>query len=56
MLDYRLDAETEALRKTVQEFAHEVIAPTLSIRASAGPAAGVPSGEPTKRIQRRKNP
>jgi LacI family transcriptional regulator len=36
--------------------AHEVIAPTLSIRASAGPAAGVPSGEPTKRIQRRKNP
>src|SRR3954453_13793519 len=29
MLDYRLDAETEALRKTVQEFAHEVIAPQI---------------------------
>src|SRR4051794_39158371 len=29
MLDYRLDAETEALRKTVREFAHEVIAPQI---------------------------
>src|SRR5919107_694106 len=29
MLDYRLDDETEALRKTVQEFAHEVIAPQI---------------------------
>src|SRR5215203_2260459 len=29
MLDYRLDAETEALRKTVQEFAHDVIAPQI---------------------------
>src|SRR3954452_11265223 len=29
MLDYRLDEETEALRKTVQEFAHEVIAPQI---------------------------
>ncbi len=29
MLDYRLDAETEALRKTVEEFAHEVVAPQI---------------------------
>ena len=29
MLDYRLDAETEALRKTVREFAQEVIAPQI---------------------------
>ena len=29
MLDYRLDVETEALRKTVQEFAHEVVAPQI---------------------------
>src|ERR671928_1062136 len=29
MLDYRLDAETEALRKTVREFAHDVIAPQI---------------------------
>src|SRR3954463_3099472 len=29
MLDYRLDVETEALRKTVQQFAHEVIAPQI---------------------------
>jgi short/branched chain acyl-CoA dehydrogenase len=29
MLDYRLDDETEALRKTVREFAHEVIAPQI---------------------------
>src|ERR687885_664502 len=29
MLDYRLDEETEALRKVVREFAHEVIAPQI---------------------------
>src|SRR5437763_16082662 len=29
MLDYRLDAETEALRKTVGEFAHDVVAPQI---------------------------
>src|SRR5438309_4187548 len=29
MLDYRLDAETEALRKTVREFAIEVVAPQI---------------------------
>ena len=29
MLDYRLDAETEALRKTVREFAMEVVAPQI---------------------------
>src|SRR4051812_50079509 len=29
MLDYRLDAETEALRKTVREFAVEVVAPQI---------------------------
>ena len=29
MLDYRLDDETEALRKTVREFAQEVIAPQI---------------------------
>ena len=29
MLDYRLDDETETLRKTVREFAHEVIAPQI---------------------------
>nr|MDP9461140.1 acyl-CoA dehydrogenase family protein [Actinomycetota bacterium] len=29
MLDYRLDAETEALRKTVRQFAQEVIAPQI---------------------------
>src|SRR5918992_6266404 len=29
MLDYRLDAETEALRKTVRAFAQEVIAPQI---------------------------
>ncbi|SDY86955.1 Acyl-CoA dehydrogenase [Modestobacter sp. DSM 44400] len=29
MLDYRLDAETEALRKTVREFSQEVIAPQI---------------------------
>ena len=29
MLDYRLDAETEALRKTVREFAQEVVAPQI---------------------------
>src|SRR5690242_4436180 len=29
MLDYRLDAETEALRKTVREFALEVVAPQI---------------------------
>jgi alkylation response protein AidB-like acyl-CoA dehydrogenase len=29
MLDYRLDAETEALRTTVREFAQEVIAPQI---------------------------
>ena len=29
MLDYRLDDETEALRKTVREFAMEVIAPQI---------------------------
>ena len=29
MLDYRLDDETEALRKTVREFAREVIAPQI---------------------------
>src|ERR671928_1407038 len=30
MLDYRLDAETEALRKTVREFAVEVVAPQIA--------------------------
>src|SRR3954447_10521218 len=29
MLDYRLDDETERLRRTVREFAHEVIAPQI---------------------------
>src|SRR6476469_1522230 len=29
MLDYRLDDETETRRKTVREFAHEVIAPQI---------------------------
>src|SRR5215213_3524615 len=29
MLDYRLDSETEALRKTVREFAVEVVAPQI---------------------------
>src|SRR3982750_1440225 len=29
MLDYRLDAETEALRKTVREFSLEVVAPQI---------------------------
>jgi alkylation response protein AidB-like acyl-CoA dehydrogenase len=29
VLDYRLDAETEALRKTVREFAMEVVAPQI---------------------------
>src|SRR3712207_6932097 len=29
MLDYRLDAETEALRKVVREFAQDVIAPQI---------------------------
>src|SRR3954468_14373429 len=29
MLDYRLDDENEALRKTVSEFAHEVVAPQI---------------------------
>ena len=29
VLDYRLDAETEALRKTVREFALEVVAPQI---------------------------
>ena len=29
MLDYRLDAETEALRKTVRQFANEVVAPQI---------------------------
>ena len=29
MLDYRLSEEQEALRKTVQEFAHEVVAPKI---------------------------
>src|SRR5918997_4672514 len=29
MLDYRLDDETETLRKTVREFAQEVIAPQI---------------------------
>ena len=29
MLDYRLDDETEALRKTVREFALEVVAPQI---------------------------
>ena len=29
MLDYRLDPELEALRKTVEEFARDVVAPTL---------------------------
>lgn len=29
MLDYRLDDEQQALRKTVEEFAHEVIAPRI---------------------------
>src|SRR3954465_13002806 len=29
MLDYRLEPETEALRKTVREFAQEVIAPQI---------------------------
>src|SRR3712207_5654219 len=29
MLDYRLDDETEALRKTVREFAQKVIAPQI---------------------------
>src|SRR3712207_7722382 len=29
MLDYRLDEETEALRKVVREFAHDVIAPQI---------------------------
>ena len=32
MLDYRLDDETETLRKTVREFAHEVIAPQIDER------------------------
>ena len=29
MLNYRLDSETEALRKTVREFAVEVVAPQI---------------------------
>ncbi|MGH3098906.1 MAG: acyl-CoA dehydrogenase family protein [Streptosporangiales bacterium] len=29
MLDYRLDDEQQALRKTVEEFAHEVVAPRI---------------------------
>jgi alkylation response protein AidB-like acyl-CoA dehydrogenase len=29
VLDYRLDEETEALRKVVREFAHDVIAPQI---------------------------
>src|SRR3712207_9344236 len=29
MLDYRLDEETEALRKVVREFSHDVIAPQI---------------------------
>jgi alkylation response protein AidB-like acyl-CoA dehydrogenase len=29
MLDYRLDSEHEALRKTVEEFARDVVAPVI---------------------------
>jgi hypothetical protein len=29
MLDYRLDPEHEALRKTVEEFARDVVAPVI---------------------------